>query len=223
MHAETVDARPSEAFEPSVVVGRLALRLDRQIDGGFHGYRAFAQDGRAAITARRGAGGHHHVLDAVELDGRASDFGELSRRLALDGPACRQRLADGAELAGLGAALIADAGLQDSGCEDIAAVQRCNVRIRDAVLGLQIVEPRPLREADFGHRQAVAQDAARAKGVRVSRQRRGSRRPARYAPAPLPSHRRWSKPYDRMARRRRADFRRQLSGQPAERQSSATR
>ena len=165
MHAEAVDARAREPLEPSVVVGRLALRLDRQIDGGFHGRRAFAQDRRAAIAAGRGAGGHHHVLDAVELDGRASDFGELSRRLALNGPACRQRLADGAELAGLGAALIADAGLQDGGCEDVAAVQRRDVRIRDAVLGLQIVESRPLREADFGDRQAVAQDAARAKGV----------------------------------------------------------
>ena len=165
MHAETVDAGACEAFEPSVVVGRLALRLDRQIDGGFHGRRALAQDRRAAIAARRRAGGHHHVLDAVELDRRARDFGELSGRLALDGPARRERLADGAELAGLRAALVADAGLQDRGREDVAAVQRRDVGIRNAVLGLQIVEPRPLREANFGDRLAVAQDAARARGV----------------------------------------------------------
>lgn len=53
------------AFEPSVVVGRLALRLDREIDGGFYRRCALAQDGRAAIAAGRGAGGHHHVAYAV--------------------------------------------------------------------------------------------------------------------------------------------------------------
>ena len=44
MHAETVDAGAGETFEPGVVVGRLALRLDREIDGGFHGSGAFAQE-----------------------------------------------------------------------------------------------------------------------------------------------------------------------------------
>ena len=86
MHAEAVDARAGETFEPNVVIGRLALRLDREIDSGFHGRRALAQDGGATIAARRGAGGHHHVLDAIELDRRACDFGKLSRRLALDRP-----------------------------------------------------------------------------------------------------------------------------------------
>ena len=42
MHAKTVNARACEAFEPAIVVGRLALRLDREIDGSFHGRRAFA-------------------------------------------------------------------------------------------------------------------------------------------------------------------------------------
>src|ERR1700689_3900555 len=103
--------------------------------------------------------------DAVEFDRRARDFGKLSGRLALDGPASRKRLADGTELAGLRAALVADAGLQDRGPQDVAAVQRRNMRIRDAVLSLQIVEARSLGEADFGHRLAVAQDAARARAV----------------------------------------------------------
>ncbi len=51
---------------------------------------ALAQDGRAAIAAGRRAGGHHHVLDAIEFDRRARDFGKLSGRLALDGPALPQ-------------------------------------------------------------------------------------------------------------------------------------
>ena len=168
MHAEAVDARASEAFEPSIVIGRLALRLDRKIDSGLHRRRAFAEDRRAAIAARRRAGGHDHMLHAVEFDRGARDFGKLSGRLALDGPARRKRLADGAELAGLRSALYRIAGLQDRGREDVTAVQRRNVRIRDAVLGLQIVKSRSRREADFGDRLAVAQDAARAKGVRIS-------------------------------------------------------
>ena len=70
-----------------------------------------------------------------------------SRRLALDGAAGRERLADRAELAGLGAALIADAGLQDGGREHVAAVQRRDLRIGNAVGGRAIVEARPQLES----------------------------------------------------------------------------
>ena len=93
------------------------------------------QEWRRHGPARRRAGGHHHVLDAVELDGGPGDSAELRRCLALDRAAGRQRLADGAELAGLGPALIADAGLQDGGGEHVAAVQDGDLRIGNAVRG----------------------------------------------------------------------------------------
>jgi uncharacterized protein (TIGR02466 family) len=88
------------------------------------------------------------VLDAIEFDCRARDFGKLSGRLALDGSPCRKGLTDGAELAGLRSALIADAGLQDSGRENVTTMQRRNMRIGDAVVGLQIVKSRPLMPQD---------------------------------------------------------------------------
>ena len=84
MHAERIDAGALHAREPDVVVGRLALALNRQIDGRFHGGGALGKDRGATIAAGRRAGGHHHMRDAVELDGGGRDFGKLRRRLALD-------------------------------------------------------------------------------------------------------------------------------------------
>ena len=123
------------AREPGIVVGRLALSLDRQIDRGLHRARTFGEDRGAAVAPGRRAGRHHHVLDAVEFDGGLGDFGELLRRLAFDGAAGGERLADGAELAGLGPALIAHAGLQDRRRQDVAAVQHRDLPIRNAVGG----------------------------------------------------------------------------------------
>ena len=94
----------------------------------------------AALSARIAAprsrpGGVPVVItmwfDAVELDRGLRDLGELRGRLALDGAAGRERLADGAELAGLGSALIADAGLQHGGREHVAAVQHARSSNRE--------------------------------------------------------------------------------------------
>ena len=79
MHAERVDAGIAHAREPDVVVRRLALALDRQIDRGFDADRALAQDLRAAIAAGRRACRHHHMRDAVEFDRGLRDFAELLR------------------------------------------------------------------------------------------------------------------------------------------------
>ena len=184
MHAERVDAGGLQPLEPGVVVGRLALRLDRQIDRGLHRRRALAEDRGAAVAPARRAGRHHHVLDAVELDGGLGDFGELRRRLALDGAAGRERLADGAELAGLGAAL-------DSGCRSAAPsspARRGRAARRSA--------NRARRRRSAGRRSAaVAESALRpsaspSRRMRLrpprpaSRRHRGCRRPARCGPAP---------------------------------------
>jgi hypothetical protein len=124
---------------------------------------ALGQDRRAAVGAGRRAGGHHHVFDAVELDRRLGDFGELGRRLALDRTAGGERLADGAELAGLGPALIADARLQYRRRQHVAAVQDRDLRIGNSVRGLERIEFRLGGESRLGDRDPVAQDSAAAR------------------------------------------------------------
>ena len=133
VHAQRVYTGVVHAGEPGVVVGRLALALDRQVHSGFDGSGAFGQDGGAAVVAGRGAGGQNHVLDAVQFDRGLGDLGELGGGFALDRAAGGERLADGAELAGLGAALVADAGLQHRRRQHVAAVQDGDLRVRDAV------------------------------------------------------------------------------------------
>src|ERR1700733_473155 len=105
MHAERIDPGVLHSLKPDVVVRRLALSLDREIDRGFDAQRAFAQDFGAAVAARRRSGCHHHMGDAIELDGRAGHFAELLRRLAFNGTAGGEGLTDGAEVAGLWAGL----------------------------------------------------------------------------------------------------------------------
>ena len=211
------------ASEPGVVVGRLALALDRQRDGGLHRRGALGQDRGTAVVAGRRARGHHHVGDAVELDGGLGDLGELRRRLALDGAAGGERLADGAELAGLGAALIADAGLQHRGGEHVAAVQHRDLPIGDAVRGHAVVEAR-------AHREARPRPASRRRGSPgcgrarpACRRSTGSRRPARCGPAPSRSCRRWSSPCGRTGRRRRGGSRGRPWDQRAGLRRTATR
>src|ERR1700735_1613073 len=110
MHPERIDAGVLHPLKPDVVVGRFALSLDRKIDRSFDAKCAFAQDLGATVAARRRSRCHHHMGDAIKLDGRTSHFAELLRRLAFNGTAGGKGLADGAELAGLCAALIPDAG-----------------------------------------------------------------------------------------------------------------
>ena len=185
MHAERIDAGVAQPREPDVVVGRLALPLDRQIDRRLDRARALGEDRGAAVAAGRRAGRHHHVPDAVELDGGLRDLGELRRGLALDGAAGGERLADGAELAGLRAALIADAGLQHRRREHVAAVQHGDLPIGDAVRGLQLVEARPRRKATTSPTATPSRLTRAVARMRPGfRRDRGSRRPARYAPAP---------------------------------------
>lgn len=165
MHAERIDAGVLHSLKPGVVVGRLALSLDRKIDRGFDPPRAFAKDFGTTVAARRRSGCHHHMGNAIKLDSCAGDFGELLRRLAFNGTAGGEGLADGAELAGLGAALIPDAGLQDRRRQHVAAVQRCNFRIGNAVSGRALVKARPQLEFHFADHGAVAADLAAAQRI----------------------------------------------------------
>jgi hypothetical protein len=165
MHPERIGAGGAKAREPGVAVGRLALYLDRQIDRRFHRGGALGQNGRAAILSRWGAGGHHHVLDAVEFDGGFGHFGKLRRRLSLDRAASGERLADRAELAGLGAALISNTGLENCSGEHVASMQNGDLRIGYAVGSLQRVESRSLRKRRLADEQTVAHDPAAPVGV----------------------------------------------------------
>ena len=184
MHAERVYTGVVHAGEPGVVVGWFALALDRQVDGGFDGPGAFGQDGGASVVAGRGAGGQNHVLDAVQFDRGLGDVGELGGGFAFDGAAGGERLADGAELAGFGAALVADAGLQHGGRQHVAAVQDGDFRVWDAVFRGQVVEAGALRKADRSEGGAVAGDAAVAVGVGGLGDVGAFERRARYGPAP---------------------------------------
>ena len=148
MHPECVYTSVIHAGEPGVIVGWLALALDGQVDGGFDGPGAFGENGGASVVARWGAGSHHHVLDAIQFDRGFGDGGELGGGFALDRAAGGEGLADGAELAGFGSALIADAGLQHCGGQHVPTVQNGDFRIRDAVFGGQVVEAGALGEAD---------------------------------------------------------------------------
>ncbi len=78
MHAERIDAGRLHALEPAVVVGRLALGLDRQVDRRLHREGTLAEHGGAAVGGVRRARRHHHVLDAVEEDGGAGDSASCS-------------------------------------------------------------------------------------------------------------------------------------------------
>ena len=159
----------AHALEPAVGIRRLALRLDRQVDGGLHRERALAEHGGTAVCGVRRARRHHHVLDAVEQHGGARHLGELIRRLVRDGAAGGQRLANRAELAGLGAALVADAGLQHGRRQHVLRVQHGDLRIGDAVKGLQAIEARLARERHAPDIDAVALDGAETVGVGATR------------------------------------------------------
>ncbi len=167
MHPERVDTGIAHAREPSFVVRRLALPLDGQVDGCLHRTRALREDRCAAIAAGGRTGRHHHVLDAVELDRGLRDLGKLTRRLALDRAAGRQRLADGAELAGFGAALVPDTRLQDRGRQHIATMEHRDLPIWDAVRGVEVVEVRPHGEAHITEGDAVTADATATLCVRL--------------------------------------------------------
>ena len=142
VHAQAGHAAVAQAPEPGRVVRRLALRLDRQVHGGGDGGGAVAQDARAPVPQVGGAGGHHHVLDAVQRHRRPRHLGQLRRGFMGDGAALLERLLDGAELAGDLAVVIADAGLQHGGGEHVPTVQGGDVRIGHAVVGAQVVKAR---------------------------------------------------------------------------------
>ena len=144
-------------------------------------------------------------------------------RLALDGAAGGERLADGAELAGLGAALVADAGLQNRRRQHVAAVQRGDLGIGNAVGGRALVEARPQLEFHLADHRAVAADLAAAERIRLVDDDRGFRTPARCAPGSSRSRRRWSSACDRRARRRRDGCRRRPWDQRDELRRIATR
>ncbi len=160
MHPERVYTSVIHAGEPGVIVGWLALALNGQVDGGFDCPGTFGENRGASVVARWGAGSKNHVLDAIQFDRGFGDGGELGRGLALDRPAGGEGLADGAELAGFGSALIADASLQHRGGQHVPPVQDSDFRIRDAVLGGQVVEAGALREADASEIDAIADNAA---------------------------------------------------------------
>ena len=166
MQAERIDARRLQPGEPAVVIGRLALGLDRQVHRRLHREGALAEHGRPSVGGVGRARGHHHVLDAVEEHGGAGDLRELLRRLVGDGSPGRERLSDGAELAGLGAALVADAGLQHRGGEHVAPVQHGDLRIGHPVEGLEPVEPGLARKRHTTDHGAVMLDEARPVGIR---------------------------------------------------------
>ena len=184
MHAERVYTGVIHAGEPGVIVGWFALALDRQIDGGFDGSGAFDENGGASVVARWGAGSKNHVLDAIQFDRGFGDGGELGGALALDRPAGGEGLADGAELAGFGSALIADAGLQHCSGQHVAPVQDSDFRIRDAVLGGQVVEAGALREADRFRDRCHSGQCGCCHCGRAPRRHRDFRRPALYGPEP---------------------------------------
>ncbi len=160
MHAERVDTGVVHPREPGVAIRRLALALNGKIDRGFHGGGAVGKDRRAAVGRRRRAGGHHHVGHAVELDRGLRHLGQLLGCLVLDGAAGGERLADGAELAGLGPALIADAGLQHGGGEHVAPVQHGDLPVRNPVGGHAIIKSRARRKAHRAEIEAVSGNAA---------------------------------------------------------------
>ncbi len=141
--------------------------MNGQVDGPLHAGGALAQDFRPAIAARRRPRGHHHVGDAVELDRRLRHLAKLLRRFAFDGAAGRQGLADGAELASLGPALIADAGLQDRRRQHVAAVQGRDLRVGDAVRRRELVEARAQAKFHFADLGAVAVHTATPEPIRL--------------------------------------------------------
>ena len=147
--------------------GRLALRLDRQIDRGLDGKRAFRQHGGAAVDHVRRPSRQHHVLHTIQQYGHAGDFGQLLRRFVGDRAAGFQRLADCTELACRSTVSVADAGLQHGRRQHVPPVQQCNLPIRNTIKRLQPVEPRRAREADPADRFAIAQERADATRVRV--------------------------------------------------------
>ena len=184
MHAERIDAGVVHAGEPGVIVGWFALALNGQVDGGFDGPGAFGENGGASVVARRGAGSKNHVLDAIQFDRGFGDGGELGGGLAFNCPAGGEGLADGTELAGFGSALIADAGLQHGSSQHVPTVQHSDFRIRDAVLGRQVVEAGALREADASEIDAIARQCGCCHCGREPRRQRDFRRPAPYGPEP---------------------------------------
>ena len=109
MHAQRVDARVEHALMPSVILGRLALTLQRQIDSGLDRRRTLGQNLGPAILAGGGAGGQDHMGDAVQFDRGLCNLGQLLGRLVRNGATGGKALPDRAELTGLFAALITDA------------------------------------------------------------------------------------------------------------------
>ena len=127
----------------------------------------------ARIAAPRSAPGGVPVVITMCLTPSSSTAAlatsaSCAGRLALDRAAGRERLADGAELAGLGAALVADAGLQHGRRQHVAAVQDGDLRIRNAVGGGAGRRSAGASEScTSAERHAVAADAAAAGGVRL--------------------------------------------------------
>ena len=209
------------ALEPAVVVGRLALRLDRQIDGGLD-RRTRSRTGWPRRD--RGRGGVPVVITmcftpSSSTAARATSASCSGVLRAMVRPAASDwPIAQNWQV--LRAALVADAGLQHRRREHVAAVQRRDVRIRHAVEGLQRVEARLLREADARRSGWPSRRMRlRARGVgrlgdegRVEGRRGVHRHHDR-------ARRRSSPPCGRTGRRRRGGWRRRRSGQPAERRS----
>jgi hypothetical protein len=143
------------------------LSLDRQVNRRLHGRRAVGQDRCAPIRAGRSAHRHHHVSDAVELNGGRGDFGQLRGRLAIDGSARHERLSNGAELTGLGPALIANTGLQHRGCEYVATVKYRDFPVGNSVRRAAVIEARSYRKAHIAKDHAVAADVTASERIRL--------------------------------------------------------
>ena len=88
--ADGVGARVAQLGQDRQVGGRLALHLDGQPGHrGLDRPHAPGQMPRAAVGSRRGAGGHHHLRDAVEPHRGLGDLGQLGGPLDRGGGARR--------------------------------------------------------------------------------------------------------------------------------------
>ena len=138
VHAE-VSTRRVAGVEPGVVVRRLALGLDRQVDGGFDAPRT-RRGWRHRDRGRWGAGSEHHVLHAVELD-----RGHARRRRAEQGSCARPSVpprATGRWRRTGRFSCGSDSGCRSAGPWSPGRRVRAarDIRIRDAVVGRQVVE-----------------------------------------------------------------------------------
>ncbi len=140
VHSKAVYASIFEFLEPAKVIGGFALGLDGEIYSLFDGLGAFGKVGCAAIVGIGGTAGHHHVFDAVELDGCGGDFSKLSGSFAGNSAIGGEGLFDRTKLANCIRVAVAHTGLLDGGGEYVVAVEEGDFPVGDAVGGGEVVE-----------------------------------------------------------------------------------